>query len=56
MKNFGWLVFIDSNKEILKGKAEVVETTYLMAAIINFIIYTISEITLETHTKLSKQF
>ena len=28
----------DTNKEILRGKAEVVETTYLLAAILNFII------------------
>ena len=38
IKNFGWLLFIDYNKEILKGKSEVVETTYMLASIINFII------------------
>jgi hypothetical protein len=38
IKNFGWLIFIDTNKEILRGKKEVVETTYLLAAILNFII------------------
>ena len=34
----GWLIFIDTNKEILFGKSEVVETTYLLAAILNFIV------------------
>jgi len=38
LKNFGWLIFIDANKEILHGKAEVVETTYLLATILNFIV------------------
>ena len=38
IKNFGWMIFIDANKEILRGKTEVVETTYLLAAILKFII------------------
>jgi hypothetical protein len=38
LKNFGWLLFIDANREILHDKAEVVETTYLLATILGFII------------------